>query len=259
MDERLANAMRAALVLVAACSSGTPKAAEDAKHPTKPAGDAGVVAVAVDAAPPKATVGDAQIRVVWPKVTAAMRAALGKTACGTAHTPFVAPSTTFGIGEVFVIVDGASVPDEAHVRLADCAFSPRVAVGKTFVVDSAVDHPVSVALRKRGDLAHVDALVAGTAVPIHLPIIGHAVESALEPGGLYEITTDDKVPESAWIVGGAAVVTDPNGVVLVKDLAPGAHAVTAWLPPRSGQPARRATGTITVDAGDLAELELTLE
>ena len=37
----------------------------------------------------------------------------------------------------------------------------------------------------------------------------------------------------------------------------GPHAVTAWLPPRAGQPARIARGTVTA-AGSLAELSLRL-
>jgi len=41
-------------------------------------------------------------------------------------------------------------------------------------------------------------------------------------------------------------------------MAVGAHAVTAWLPPRAGQPARTGRGTATVTAGELAELTVTL-
>ena len=247
---------RVALLLLVACSSGTSKVGEDAKHPIKPAGDAPSTA---DAAPTRPALGDAQIRVEWPKVSSAMRGSPGKTSCNTPRAAFVAPSTTFGIGEAFVIIDGASLPAEAHVRFVDCALSPRVAVGQALIIESAADHPVTVTLRKRGDLDHVETLVAGTPVPIQLPIAGHAVQTTLEAGGVYEVATEDKTPETAWIIGGHAAITDANGVVLVKDLAAGAHAVTAWLPPRAGQPARRATGAVTVVANDLAELTLSLD
>jgi len=247
---------RLALLLLAACSSGTSRVGEDAKHPIKPAGDAPSIA---DAAPARAALGDAQIRVEWPKVTSAMRGSPGKTSCNTPRAGFVAPSTTFGIGEAFVIIDGASIPAEARVRLADCALSPRVVVGQSLIIESVVARPASVTLRKRGDLAHVETLVAGTPVPIQLPITGHAVQTTLEAGGVYEVSTEDKTPETAWIIGGHAAVTDANGMVLVKDLAAGAHAVIAWLPPRAGQPARRATGEVTVVANDLTELTLSLD
>jgi hypothetical protein len=84
------------------------------------------------------------------------------------------------------------------------------------------------------------------------------VTVALEPGGVYQLATEGKDPETAWVVAAAGAVTDPGGGVLVKDVPVGVHAVHAWLPPRAGQPARHAEGRVTVAAGDLAELTLEL-
>src|SRR5690606_14172736 len=93
---------------------------------------------------------------------------------------------------------------------------------------------------------------------IQLPVAGHAVAAALDPGAIYALATDAKDPELAWIVAASATVTDASGVAVVKDVAPGVHAVRAWLPPRAGRPARYAAGKVTVAAGELAELTLKL-
>jgi len=116
----------------------------------------------------------------------------------------------------------------------------------------------------------------GSAAPrlLRLPIAGHAVAVALDAGGVYELATSAKDPETSWIVaigGGssgssavsvstasAATITDASGQVVLHAVPPGPHAVTAWLPPRAGQPARLARGTVTAVAGQLAELTLQL-
>ena len=80
-----------------------------------------------------------------------------------------------------------------------------------------------------------------------------------DAGAIYALETDDPEPEVAFIAAvPGGFVTDATGHVLVRDLAAGAHAVTAWLPPRGGQPARIGHGTVTVVAGDLAELTVKL-
>jgi hypothetical protein len=163
-----------------------------------------------------------------------------------------------------VVVEGArSDSAEARVVLADCALSPRAAAaGSSLVVESAADRPASVLLAKRADLAKLEAL-APSATPrtLRLPIAGHAVAVSLEPGGVYELATGPKDPETSWIIAAAtaAAVTDASGHALLRGIPAGPHAITAWLPPRAGQPARIARGTVTAVAGELAELTLTLQ
>jgi hypothetical protein len=111
-------------------------------------------------------------------------------------------------------------------------------------------------LRRRGTLDHLEP---GPPVPVMLPIAGHTVVAALDPGAVYSLETDEPDPEAAFIAAvPGGFVSDGNGHVLVRDLAVGAHAVTAWLPPRGGQPARLGHGTATVAAGDLAQLTVRL-
>ena len=250
----------AACALLVACSSRKPHAVEDAKRSAV----AGSDAMHADAAPAVATsgtTGDVSVRVEWPAVPAAVRASPGATPCGTPRLAQVAPSTTFGIGDVLVIVEGAPATlGEARVRLADCAWSPRIAFGSSLVIDSATDRPARVVLSSR---LHADDFTAKVeestpGVPVLLPIAGHAVTVALDAGAVYQLAADGKDPEVAWVVAATGAITDASGVVLIKDVPVGPHAVRAWLPARAGQPARRATGTVTVVAGDLAELTLSL-
>jgi len=254
--------MRLALcALLAACSSGKPHAVEDAKRPASAGSDAPRADAAPAVVAPSATTGDVQVRVEWPAVTAAVRASPGITPCGTPRLAQVAPSTTFGIGDVLVIVDGAPATlGEAHVRLADCAWSPRIAIGSSLVIESGADRPAKAVLSSRlraVDFAKPEA--SPPKVPVLLPIAGHAASVTLDAGAVYQLATDGKDPEVAWVVAAAGAITDASGVVLVKDVPAGEHAVRAWLPPRAGQPAHHATGKITVTAGDLAELTLKLE
>ena len=247
------------LPLLVACSSNKPRTGEDATH-VPPAKDA-PPAIAVDAPPPQpvstATTGDLQVRVEWKDVPIPMRASPGKTACKTPRLPVVAPTTTWGIPDVLVVVDGATVPSVAsRIVLADCVLAPRIVASSTPTVESAVDRPVRLAFTKRGELAALDKLDKGKPRPVQLPIIGHTVSLPVDANGVYELALDD---ESAWIVASASAgVTEANGALLVKDLAPGTYAVSAWLPPRAGGQAKLVKGTATVIAGDLAELTLSL-
>lgn len=251
----------AACALLAACSSGKSHAVEDAKRPVATGSDATHADAAPAVVPPAGTTGDVQVRVEWPAVPAAVRASPGATPCGTPRLAQVAPSTTFGIGEVLVIVEGAPATfGEARVRLTDCAWSPRIAIGRSLVIDSAADRPAKVVLSSvlRADDFTLKLEESTPPVPVLLPIAGHAVTVALDAGAVYELEANGKDPEVAWVVAAAGAITDASGVVLVKDVPVGAHAVRAWLPPRAGQPARHATGKVTVVAGDLAELTLSL-
>ena len=246
------------LVALAACSSSKPRSPEDAKRAT-PAGDAAIEAAADAPTAPKQPAGDVQVRVEWSNVPPAARSSPGKTGCGTPRAPSVAPTTTWGIPDAVVLVDGApGVLAEAHVRMADCALSPRIAIGSALVVDSASDRPAHLVLshRARASDLRVEIKSAIPARTIQLSIAGHAVRAPLAEGAVFELVIDKGDP--AWIVAAQAAVTDPSGVVLVRDVPPGVHAVRAWLPPRGDQPARHAAGQVTVVDGDLAELTLQL-
>jgi hypothetical protein len=220
----------------------------------------------VDASPPQVATapvaavvatGDLQVRVEWPDVPVAARSSPGRTPCKTPRTPSVAPTTTWGVPDALVVVAGAGAqPGEARVVLADCALTPRIAVGAALAITSAVERPVTLVLRRRGTLDH---LTAGEPIAVMLPTAGHTVTTALEAGAIASLETDAAEPEVAFIAATAGgYVTDASGHVLARDLAVGAHAVTAWLPPRAGQSARVGHGTATVVAGELTELTVTL-
>jgi len=259
---------RFTVVLLVACSSNKPRTADDATHVAR--GDAPAIdAIAIDA-PPAAPIstaktGDLQIRVEWRDVPIPMRASPGRTTCNTPRLPAVAPTTTWGIPDVLIIVEGAAIPPSAtHVVLADCVLTPRLVAASSLVVESAVDRPASLTFAKRGELASITKLDTGKPIPIQLPIAGHTVTLPLEANGIYELVASpagQPRAESAWIVAasGNAGVTEPNGALLVKDLAPGTYPVSAWLPPRAGAPAKLAKGSATIVAGDVADLTLELK
>jgi hypothetical protein len=207
-----------------------------------------------------ATSGDLQIKVEWPDVPAVARSSPGRTSCNTARTPSVAPTTTWGVPGALVIIAGASPAlAAAHITLADCAFTPRVAIGGSLAITSAADRPAKLVLRKRGSAAAPAQLTAGDPIQVMLPIAGHTVTTVLDPGAIYSLETDEADPEVAFVAAVAGgYVSDSGGLVTSHGLAVGRHAVTAWLPPRAGQPARTGHATATVAGGELAELTVTL-
>jgi hypothetical protein len=236
---------------------------EEAARPPVPGDAAPADAAAGDAAAPapsaRGATGDLQVRVEWPGVPVAARGSPGRTPCGTRRTPSVAPTTTWGIPDALVVVEGAprtaGPPPTARLTLADCTLTPRLAIGDTLAITSAVDRPARLVLRKRGPLDH---LAAGDPVPVQLPIAGHTVTTALDAGAIYSLETDAPEPEVAFVAALPGQVTDATGHAVIRDLSAGAHAVTTWLPPRAGQPARLGRGTATVAAGELTELTITL-
>jgi hypothetical protein len=244
--------VRLALVLVAACSGNKARTVDDAVTGSA-RGDAAVTdAMAIDT--PPAPAGDLLVRVEWKTVPVVARASPGRTACNTPRAPAVAPTTTFGIPDVFVFVEGMTGTGEARVVLADCALAPRVVAGATLVVESAVTRPAKLAIAKRS--TGTTQLVDGQPRAIQLPIAGHQVQVPLEAHAFYELAFDT---ETAWVVAGAAGITDASGAATIEGLSVGNHPVVAWLPPRSGQPARTAQGSVTITADTRAELTLELK
>jgi hypothetical protein len=247
--------------MLVGCSSSTPKPEKEDRAVEHPVGrDAGLGGS--DGAIPGG-VGAAHIRVEWHDVPVAARASSGRTHCGTARAGAVAPTTMWGIPEVFVILDapggtGAIAPP--HIAIDHCTVLPRaVAAGAQVEVVSHADAPLHLTLARRGEQRDPATLSAGTARSIALPVAGHSVAIALEPGGLYELTGGEVEP--GWIVSAAGAfvaVTDATGETLLTDVPSGRHAVTAWLPPRAGQPGRLGKGELMVTADAVAEMTVDL-
>lgn len=262
--------LRLALVALVACSGAKPKSVEDARAPRADAAARPAAPYRVDDAGPK---GDVQIRVEWHDVPIAARQSPGRT-CGTPRLPAVAPTTTWGIPDVLVVIaadHGKAVIDPgARVVVASCAegrpapvqLVPRAVIaGATLEIASEVEAPVQLALAKQGELGALAAVAApsGKGRLIALPIAGHAVDVALEPGAIYVLAGDALDP--AWIVTldqPYAAITEPSGQVVVRDVPVGTYQVTSWLPPHGADAARLAHAQVTVAAGALAEVTLDL-
>jgi hypothetical protein len=247
------------------CSGGKAKAIDD-DHPARVESRDGGAGSAPHDGP---AVGDVSVRVEWHDVPMALRASPGRTACGTARLGAVAPTTTWGIPGAFVIVVGeratpVPVAEPARVVLEHCALSPRVAVtGPTVSIASAADAPARLVLEQRSIIPIEGKTVrsdpAANKVPIQLPIAGHEVVAALQPGLIYALVGDGIDP--AWIVAGVppfTAITDATGVAVLRDVPVGTHAVVAWLPRIEGEPERIARGELAVTRGGLAELVLDL-
>ncbi|HUJ63574.1 MAG TPA: hypothetical protein VLX92_33975, partial [Kofleriaceae bacterium] len=148
---------RGALVALVACSSHATHTVEDARSASRaeppPSHDAPLAPPAgpyrVDDHPGPA--GDATIRVEWPEAPAALRASTGRTPCGTARPPAIAPTTMWGIPDVVVAVlpeHGEAAPQrEARIVLDRCALEPRVAVaGATLAITGTAAAPAELAI-----------------------------------------------------------------------------------------------------------------
>jgi len=250
---------RALVAVVLVACSGQAAKPVDERPSVAPAVPRDAAADAMVIVPGK---GDVQLRVEWHDVPVVARASPGRTPCGTARAAAVAPTTTWGVPDAFVALDvaGDAPASAARVVIDRCAALPRTAVtGAHVEVTTTADAPSQLAIAKRGELADPGSLAAGSPRPIQLPIAGHVVDVALDPGGLYELTGGDS--DGAWIVAAGrpfVAVTDGNGVAVLRDVPSGHHAALAWLPPRAGQPGRIARGEATVSNGALAEVTLDL-
>jgi hypothetical protein len=273
------------LLALVACSGSKTKGAEDArKHPQDSAPRDPTL-------PPPTGDGDVQLRVEWANVPIAARAADGRTPCNTPRAPSVAPTTTWGIPDVFVMIDApatakgagsndaktgdakagdakagaAGAPREARIVLDRCALSPRVVIATDkLVLASAAEAPAKLAVTKLPFDAATGAGTGGEARIVYLPVAGHSVEVAVDPKSAYhvEIASDDgkgRDAEDAWVVVANSpyvAITEASGAVLLRDVPEGTHTATAWLPPRGGQPAKIAQAKVTVTDGGLAEATL---
>ncbi|CAN5741027.1 hypothetical protein BH11MYX2_BH11MYX2_36080 [soil metagenome] len=255
---------RFSLLALCACS-GTKQPHVDDARLTVSDGSGSAAVAPIDAPPaPEAkppTTGDINVRVQWAKMPRDARVSPGISSCNTPLTAQVSPSTTWGIGDVVVFVEGAPARSvgEARIVAAKCSLLPRVAVGASLALASGGDRPVKLSLAHEINAADL-ATASEPARAVSLPIAGHEVSTVLTAGGIYHLAFDDKDKgDDAWIVSADAIITDASGGVLIKDVAPGTHEIRAWLPPRGKLPAHTATGKVDVAAGELAELTLSFD
>ena len=237
-------------VVLAACSGGKPKVAssDDAKAHV-PAGSNEPV-VARDAAPLAPGNGDLAVRVEWRDVPLEARA---PKPCGAD----VAPTTTWGIPDAVVTVapapgssvtgsgsagSAANAAHAARVVLEHGCLAPRVQVATALAIASGELQPASLTVARDGK-----------SIPVQLPIAGHEVTVALEPGN-YELAAGSA---HAWIVDPTtpSAVSDASGVATLRDLPSGVYTVSAWLPSAK----RAGKAEVTVTAGALADVTVQLQ
>jgi hypothetical protein len=243
-------------VILAACGAKTSGAVEDAKR-SPPHGDATSDPPRDAAAPATGGKGYLAVRVEWHDVPVAMRTSPARASCGTPKSPVVAPTTTWGIPDVFVAIDAPYTGEEraARIVVGECAASPRVAVGDYVALASTAPAPVKAVLTKRGELrAGTVELHDGAATTILLPITGHEARFVLDANSLYELAANG---DSAWILSASAAITDASGVATFRDTPSGSRAVYAFLPPR-GAKAMGNGASAGVTAGALAEVTIQL-
>ncbi len=253
---------------MAACSSKSP-VVEDARSIKPLTRDAGAPP---STAPARVEAqlgqGDVQIRVEWKDVPAAARASNARTPCGSPAVPAVSPTTTWGIPEALAIVGVRTPPsesgagiggNESRVVFDGCAFSHRIVIARTaLVVASASFAPEALSFTPTPvprSVATGSAVPVGS-LPIHLSVIGHELEIPLAKDTVYVLGAGS---EAATVVAAPTPyygVTEANGQVVLRGIPTGDHPVTAWIPARSGQPARLAAGTVTVRANELAEVTI---
>ena len=273
--------IRALLIAACACSGGTankPHIVEDARG--------SAVAPTVVAAPLPApspvtgsyrvevgafAKGDAQLRVEWKDTPTAARASAGRTKCNTAKVPAVAPTTTWGIPDVLVMIDvdhgKAFAPiEQARIVIARCELAPHVLVlpPKTvLIVASAAELPQrlgysTLALARALALPPAQVPKAAIDKPILLPVVGHEVALTLDPVAITAIKADEDLAIVVTPNQPYYGITEANGQIVLRDVPVGTYSVMALLPARGGQDARIAHGTVTVAEGGLAEVTLAL-
>lgn len=245
-----------ALLVLVACSGTTSapkKVIEDARGSSAPAADG--VPVAKDGK------GDVQVRVEWKDVPPDARTSPGRTPCETPRPPAVAPTTLWGIPDVFVVLDvaGAAPSPRAAKRITyeRCALEPRVAItGGSLIIASGTETPAKTFVQEVGQLPLGGTIADPEPRAVYLPTAGHEVSLSLDSGIIVRVSAGS---EDAWVLATEnpfVAITERSGSVVLREVPAGTHAVTAWLPPRSGQSARIARGTVTVEPGTLAEVTL---
>lgn len=261
---------RGAIVLALALGAC---AGKQTATPKRDAGDAGA-AVAGDVVPGAdagANVGRGRISVtvVWPTASAEMRTSPGYTPCHTPRPARAQVGTLHGVAGAFVVVADvaadAAARNTASVRrltLRGCAIDPAATTTGAALEVQTQDTAHAIVVERTGKPWLEDDV---TLAPVELararlPVLGHTVRIPLDEPGAIRVIADGAADDAAWVLAAPhahAGVTDEVGALGLADVPAGAHTLVAWLPPRAGHPAQRATGAVTVVADEVAEVKLT--
>jgi hypothetical protein len=224
------------------------------------------------AAPP--TTGNLELRVEWKDAPAAVRASPGRTPCGGARRGRAKVHTLWGVANAIVFVEdagpsaGAGAPP-VMLTVRDCELTPTAlvvasapAAVRVYNADAKTQAVTIEPAITLDDLAGAPVKVTKKASRAALPWMGSEIEAAIAQPGALAIATADAPGDLAWVLappaGGAAAVTDDTGVAGFDRLAPGTHAITAWLPPAAGEKARVVTGEATIAVGKTTKLTIDL-
>jgi hypothetical protein len=199
------------------------------------------------------------VKVLWPTATAAVRASPGYTACHTPRRARARVGTLHGVAGAMVVLDigtGKAPPPVAAIRVTvrDCASTPAALaaqrLGGTLEIQSQdVAHEIFVERTGKPWLEDDGILAPVTLAKTHLPVIGHTVAVPLDEAGAIRVVADGAADDATWVLAPPhpyAGVTDDDGAILLRDVPAGTYTVVAWLPPAAGQPAQRATASVTV-------------
>ncbi len=275
MTDVLARHLSPALLIV--LLAGCPAKGPGSTPARRDAGDGGVISgtdsnAGHDAAgAPAGGQGRVSVKVLWPTAPANVRASPGYTACHTPRPARAQIGTLHGVAGAFVVLTdlpAAAVPpadaSAARLTVRDCAVEPLalgVHVGGTLEIQTQdTAHTVTVERTGKPWLEDDVIIAPVTLAKAQLPVLGHTVAVSIDEPGAIRVHSDGASDDAAWVLAAPhryAGITDEVGALGIADVPAGSHTIVAWLPPRAGQIAERATGTVTVVAGDTAEVELT--
>lgn len=228
-------------------------------------------------------VGRVSVKVLWPTATASVRASPGYTACHTPRRARAQIGTLHGVADAFVVLPdlpaaisasapaapasgsaapAAGAPSAARLTVRDCALDPPALVARGALEVQTQDTAHTVTIERVGKpWLEDDGIIAPvTLARVQLPVLGHTVTVAIDEPGAIRVHADGASDDAAWVLAPPhryAGITDEVGALGIADVPAGSHPIVAWLPPRAGQTAQRATGTVTVVAGETTDVELT--
>jgi hypothetical protein len=268
--DRVVAAASAALVVVL---SGCPAKGPGSTPARRDAGDGGLISgtdsAATDGAASASGQGRVSVKVLWPTAPASVRASPGYTACHTPRRARAQIGTLHGVADAFVVlpdlpaVVSASVPAApGRLKVRDCAVGPPALLARGALEIQTQDTAHTVTVERIGKpWLEDDGIIAPvTLARAQLPVLGHTVTVAIDEPGAIRVHADGAGDDAAWVLAPPhryAGITDEVGALGIADVPAGTHTIVAWLPPRAGQTAQRATGTVTVVAGETADVELT--
>jgi hypothetical protein len=255
-------------VLLAGCPAkgpGSPTRRDGGDAGLSTGGD-GAAAAAGDAS---LGAGRVSVKVTWPTAPANVRASPGYTACHTPRRARARIDTLHGVAGAFVVVAdlpaspaGAAPSSPVRLTVRDCAVDPPALAARGGALElqsQDVAHTVIVERVGKPWLEDDGTPAPVTLAHAQLPVLGHTVAIALDEPGAIRVAADGAGDDAAWVLAPPhrhAGVTDDVGALGLADVPAGTHTLVAWLPPRAGQAAQRATASVTVVAGEVADVEL---